>query len=450
MATPVHVIAGFLGTGKTTTLTRLLAARPAGEKVAVIVNDFGEAAVDATVVDEASGVRIAEIRGACVCCTAPEDFVGALGLLLDDVRPDRIFVEPTGLARPADLVDTLRRGPHRDRVAVAPVIVLVDPRALDPDDPLQRDQAEAADVLVANRVDLAEEDDLAKFDSFACTLWPGPMRVIRTRFGELTDDVLHWPEGQGPRAAPREHDHAHDHDAACEVCGPSTVGHVARSATWGPDVTFSRARLEAALTRAIADGVPLARVKGLFRTDEGTLLVEVAGGRVHARPSPYRRDSRADVIVRGDTAALDAVFSGLSAARSTDEEARIDRERLEVVRPDGTRRGFDRDALRALPGGVPDVGALVPKRRGEAARVAEILRAAGVALDGSAVVVAADGLTTPPVPADALATAVLVHTLDGGPLPADQGGPYRLLIPGDAGPGGACANVKGAVRIVIR
>jgi hypothetical protein len=70
---------------------------------------------------------------------------------------------------------------------------------------------------------------------------------------------------------------------------------------------------------------------------------------------------------------------------------------------------------------------------------------------GTAVVVAGDGFASEPVPIPVLRQGVLLHSLDGAPLPAEQGGPFRLLIPQDASPDPiSCANVKGVAKIVIR
>jgi G3E family GTPase len=98
MRTPVHVVGGYLGTGKTTVLLTELGKREGNERCAVVVNDFGEAAVDATLLGD--GVRVTNIPGGCVCCTAPEGLAPALIAILDELKPDRIFIEPSGLARP--------------------------------------------------------------------------------------------------------------------------------------------------------------------------------------------------------------------------------------------------------------------------------------------------------------------------------------------------------------
>jgi G3E family GTPase len=451
----VHIVSGFLGAGKTTLIRAQLAARR-GERVAVIVNDFGEAGLDEQALGEGEPFRITNIPGGCVCCTAPEGFVAALGAVLD-AAPDRVIIEPTGLARPQDLVDTIRRSPRRDAVEVGPVLVLVDPRQLAPGKlgelPLLRTQAEAADVLVATHTDLCSAEDLERFEAWGSGLWPPPVAVHRAAHGSLDPAQLDWPEGEGARApraqmrAPSAHD-PHDH-------GPSSLaGFAARSWRWAPGAVFSRERLLDALARLAsgAAGAPRARLKGIFRTQEGVFRIEVAAGDVIDRPSAYRRDSRVDVILAGeDPAALERAGSWLEGALLRDAELRLDLERIELVLPEGQVYLIDRERLDALPDPVPDIAALFPKRSGRAARIARLWQALGLAPEGRAVVVAGDGFASEPVDVAILCQGFLLHSLGDAPLPPDQGGPFRLLIPEQAGaPLGACANVKGVAKLVVR
>lgn len=435
MRTRIHLIAGYLGAGKTTTLLGLL-RQLEGERVAVVVNDFGESAIDRALVD-ASGLAIEEIRGACLCCTAPEGFAGTVASLLDGPAPARIFVEPTGLARPADLVDTLRRAPFADRIDLGPLVVVLDPHQLaGPAGDEVRAQAEVADVVVVNRTDLATPDELAAVDAWLEALWPPPIRVLRTSHGEIPLAALGGgdrPERALPAPDPR---HAH--------------AYLAVSRSWPADAVFVRERLLASLM-ALRGGAAgrAARFKGLLRTEEGVELFELAGDQLHARPSGHRTDSRLDLVLAREGArpeALDVLLA--EALRRPDEAPRDDV--LELALPDGRRRVFARDDLSKLPGGVDDVAPLVPGRRGAAASLAAVFEAAGVDPGRAVVVVARDGFVTPPVPAAEVRSGWLLHGLDGGPLPAGQGGPFRLLVPGDAGPGGPCANVKGVVRIAVR
>lgn len=451
MPIPVHILGGFLGTGKTTAIRAQLAARK-GERVAVIVNDFGEAGLDAATLEGAAPFKITSIPGGCVCCTAPEGFVAALGGVLDE-KPDRLWIEPTGLARPQDLVDTIRRSPHRDAFELAPVVVLVDPARLgraasDAERELTREQTAIADVLVANRTDLCGEEALARFDALVASLWPGPLAVHRTTHGRLPPSALEWPAGEGarlPRAAAGLHTHAHE----------STAGYAAESFRWSPELVFSRERLARAALRASQGlaGAPLARMKGIFRTQEGFLLVEIAGGALHEERSHHRRDSRADVIFEGpDAAAAAERFARwLEGAAQSERELAAAREEIELALPDGRVRIVRREELAALPGGVADVAALVPKRSGAAARLAALFDAYGVPAAGAAVVCAADGFASEPVPLAALREGLLVHSQGGAKLAREQGGPFRLLIPADVpGAPSGCANVKAVVRIVVK
>lgn len=447
-AVPLHVVSGFLGAGKTTAIRAQLEAR-AGEQLAIIVNDFGEAALDEVAVGEiasagAEPFRITNIPGACVCCTAPEGFVDALGAVLDG-EPDRIVIEPTGLARPQDLLDTVRRSPHGARVELGPVVVLVDPAALPEGGPegVLAEQLEAADVLVANRTDLASPQAMARFEALVASLWPAPLAVHRTTHGELSPEALEWPDGEGarlPRGAGARHAHGPD----------STEGYAARSWRWAPDVVFSRERLGGALRAAAEDG-ELARLKGIFRTLEGVYRVEVAGGRVHERTTSFRRDSRVDAIAKGGDAELARIGDALAAAVLSDEEATLSPERIEVVLGDGRVHVIDRELVLAAPDPLADVSALFPKREGSAARLRGVWEKLGLPGSGDVVIVAGDGFASEPVPVPTLLEGFLLHSVGGEPLAPGQGGPFRLLIPESANPpSGACANVKGVAKLVHR
>ena len=458
MAIPLSIVSGFLGAGKTTALRDQLAARR-GERVALIVNDFGEAGFDAVTLADDAPFRITNIPGGCVCCTAPEGFVDALGAVLE-TQPDRILIEPTGLARAQDLVDTIRRCRHAGALALGPLVVLVDPARLAALESggdaetfaLLREQAEGADVLVANRIDLCDASALARFRAFAAARWPAPLAVLETTEGRIPPAHFEWPTGEGPLAARAHAGHAHDHDHA--HAAPSTAGFAARSWQWPPDAVFSHARLSAALVRIARGeaGAPLERFKGIFRTEQGVSRLEIAGGVLHDRRTAYRRDSRADAIVRKDREAILAnVSSLLEAALLSEAEARVDASRIEVVLPGGAVHVLDREALRALPDGLADVSARFPKRRGAAARVRALLDRLGLGAQGQAVVVAGDGFASEPVPLAVLREGVLLHSEGDAPLAAEQGGPFRLLIPDDASPTPvSCANVKGVAKIVVR
>lgn len=450
MPTPIHVVAGFLGTGKTTAVRRLVAAREGRERCAIVVNDFGDARIDATLLDGVA--KVTDIPGGCVCCTAPSDLARTVAALLVEVRPDRIFVEPSGLGRPQDVVDMLARGGLKAEVELGPTLVLVDPSMLVGEPPaLLVEQMAAADVLVANRCDLASAEAMAGFRARAKALWPPAAAVIETTMGELPASVLEWPPGQGPRAAeaelapplaPVEPHGDHDHDHAHHRHAPSTEGYAALSRVFPPDWVFSWD----ALRRLLHETRGIVRFKGLFRADVGWIRLDQAGGRMHFAATPYRRDSRVDVIAT-DREVLEAVDAELVAARVPEDAAPFG-PAVALVDADGFETVLTREALAALPGQVADVSAVVPGRAGAGVRLRELFALVPLPAGARFVLTAADGMTSAPTPVSDVGEAVLVHSLGEGPLPEKQGGPFRALAPADP-ERGQCANVKGVVRIRV-
>ncbi len=421
MPVPVHVIGGFLGSGKTTLLQKELARRQ--ERCAVVVNDFGEAKIDRQLLGAAVGIQ--DIPGGCLCCTAPEGLVPAITAILAELRPDRIFIEPSGLARPQDIGDMLRRSAIKAQITLGPVVVLVDPERLQAaPNPLLQEQLEAADILVASRCDIASPTALAHFERSVSTLWPPPLKLLWSAHGEVGAEAWEWPEGAGLRL-----------QAARQDRYPSTWGFEGRSFFFPPDKVFSYDRLR----RLVESTAQIERFKGLFLTDLGHIRLDLAGGKTQIQPSAYRRDSRADAIflegadIEAFSRALEGCIRGEDAA-----EGPV----LALVDADGNSLSFSREALAGLPGQIEDVAPLVPGREGSGLRLRGLLALGG---EGGRVIIAAgDGMTSEAVPLQEAGEAILLHSLSGGPLPEKQGGPFRLLAAGSP-----CGNVKGVVRIRI-
>src|SRR5881296_4330602 len=98
--TPITLVTGPLGSGKTTLLRHILRTRPA--KIAIVMNEFGEIAIDTKVI-EGKNVRIAELGGGCVCCSLIGEFEAAVNEIIEAVAPDNIVLETTGVAEPGAL-----------------------------------------------------------------------------------------------------------------------------------------------------------------------------------------------------------------------------------------------------------------------------------------------------------------------------------------------------------
>ena len=109
---PTHLIGGPLGAGKTSLIRHLLGQRPASERWAVLINEFGQIGLDAALLStDDQGISLGEVAGGCLCCVNGAPFQVGLGRLLRKARPDRLFIEPSGLGHPAQLLAQLKLPP---------------------------------------------------------------------------------------------------------------------------------------------------------------------------------------------------------------------------------------------------------------------------------------------------------------------------------------------------
>ena len=101
--TKIDIVSGFLGAGKTTLIKKLLAEAFPGEKLVLIENEFGEISIDGGFLKD-SGVQISEMSSGCICCSLVGDFNKALKDVHEQVHPDRILIEPSGVGKLSDVI----------------------------------------------------------------------------------------------------------------------------------------------------------------------------------------------------------------------------------------------------------------------------------------------------------------------------------------------------------
>ncbi|NMH64659.1 CobW family GTP-binding protein [Shewanella salipaludis] len=170
-AIATNVITGFLGVGKTSLITRLLANKPSGERWAVLVNEFGEVGIDAGLLDAGGeGIEIREVAGGCICCAAGVPTQVAINQLIAKARPDRLLIEPTGLGHPLEIIKLLSAPHYHNVLSLRSTLCLIDARKVSDERYRGNDnfmqQLQAADLILASKTDLYCRDELLQLQAY--------------------------------------------------------------------------------------------------------------------------------------------------------------------------------------------------------------------------------------------------------------------------------------------
>lgn len=222
----IDIIAGFLGTGKTTLINKLLKEAYFGEKLAVLENEFGAVGVDGTLI-ERDDINITEMSGGCICCSLKGTLTAGLVAIGKDYSPDRIIIEPTGLADITDIANPIREASQECPMEIDRVITVINGNNLiqqmDAGINIIREQIMHTDLAIISRAQSCDtkevirriheiRDDLTVVSAPWDKINGLTILDLADRVGEhhITDE-----EGNcscGCCHDDHDHDHEHDHD----------------------------------------------------------------------------------------------------------------------------------------------------------------------------------------------------------------------------------------------
>jgi len=316
---PTHVIAGPLGAGKTTLIHHLLAQRPANERWAVLINEFGLVGLDAALLSrDEDGIAIGEVAGGCLCCVNGMPFQVGLGRLLRKARPDRLFIEPSGLGHPLQLLAQLQAAPWAGVLTIQPLLMVLDAQAMVRNGSLPGPQQQAFNAskhVVFNKSESV--DNLSKllitnkFKDKEITwavhgnlpfsgLPKATSQIVDSPFrgGEIVDNLASapaslWIDPRQPICLAQQGE------------GGWSIGW-----RWHPAQQFYPHRLQAFLR-----AWPWRRAKGVIHSVEGWQSFNGLNGDMPAwQPSDWRKDTRIELIF-DQPQAQPALQAGLSECR---------------------------------------------------------------------------------------------------------------------------------------
>lgn len=316
---PTNIITGFLGVGKTTTINSLLAKKPVDETWSILVNEFGQIGIDQEMMPTQDGLYVKELAGGCICCSLGGSLGKTLSALIEQTKPDRLIIEPTGIGHPERIIDTVLGPKFKDVLDLRATVCLIDPRWLQQEEVLNNeifhDQLNLADVVVINKCDLADNQQVEVAEDSINGMFPPKQHVGRALKGEIDLDLLDLVRNGQLKAEfshvhshhvhshneAHDHEHEHEHEILPEEypepgkpIRKTGNGNGLFSCGWifHRDDCFDYWKLESVLTEL--DGIQ--RIKGVIRIGNAWVFFNRVKDEHDFDKVAYRRDTRIEII----------------------------------------------------------------------------------------------------------------------------------------------------------
>lgn len=151
----IDIISGFLGAGKTTLIQKLINEELYKEKIAIIENEYGEVAIDGKILSGGE-IEVKEITSGCICCSIKGDFKDSIKEVIDKYNPDRIIIEPSGVAKFSEVISSIKEADLKN-ISINMKITLIDGNNYDYYSEnfgeFYKNQIESAEMIILNRTE---------------------------------------------------------------------------------------------------------------------------------------------------------------------------------------------------------------------------------------------------------------------------------------------------------
>ena len=225
--TKIDIISGFLGAGKTTLIKKLIGEAFKDELICLIENEFGEIGIDGGFLKQA-GVNITEMNSGCICCSLVGDFGEALQQVVEQYKPDRIIIEPSGVGKLSDVIKAIQKAGENVDIALNSATTVVDVTKakmyIKNFGEFFLNQIEACGTVVLSRTQNADEDKLLTAVNMIKE-HNAEARIITTPWDDISGKVIldameHASSIEDimknfkydPEEEHEHHHHHHDHD----------------------------------------------------------------------------------------------------------------------------------------------------------------------------------------------------------------------------------------------
>jgi len=163
MKTKVYIVTGFLGAGKTTLIKQVLKFSHDLSGIIVVVNEFGKAGIDSSLIKKTAAADIVELTSGCICCTLKTDMIRTLEVLRHKYTPERIVIEATGVADPVAIAEALKDKALSPYFSVEKTITVVDGdfwEAREVFGTVFKSQIKHGDIILLNKIDTLDKPSI--------------------------------------------------------------------------------------------------------------------------------------------------------------------------------------------------------------------------------------------------------------------------------------------------
>lgn len=230
----VDIISGFLGAGKTTFIKELISKVYDDEKIVLIENEFGEIGIGSRFMQEA-GIEITEMNSGCICCTLVGDFAKALKRVSEDLEPDRIIIEPSGVGKLSDVAKAVLDVKEEADVEIDSLVTVVDGKKakmyMKNFGEFFNDQIEHAGTIVISRSQDMTEDrlkecvELIRSENDGAALVTTPWQELSGEMIRAALDNAHAVGNVIEELTRSQHEHEHEHNHDHDEHGEHDHGH---------------------------------------------------------------------------------------------------------------------------------------------------------------------------------------------------------------------------------
>ncbi|MGD9215998.1 MAG: GTP-binding protein [Desulfobacteraceae bacterium] len=268
----VFIISGFLGAGKTTLLKRIISWESDLSETVILVNEFGDVGIDGTLLKQA-GSDVVELTGGCICCSLKADLNLTLKSVGQRFKPRRIFIETTGVADPATVIEVFDDPELNAQMKIVKVVTVLEIELWEAREcfgPIFFNQLRLADLILLNKVDTVDERKVSQFLKEIHETVPNS-RLIPTIQCKIEPEIV--MEGRATTPKPANHADLNRHYGD-QRAREGSLDYISFSFRTGDAI-------DEACFKQFAEKLPweLFRMKGPVRFRDRTILVNYVGGK---------------------------------------------------------------------------------------------------------------------------------------------------------------------------